>query len=155
MAQAVGKALRFGLDDGYPGTDRKNADDIAKELNQISAVAEMLREVGAIPMRDMAHDIEVKRAHVEHYMNYAEQRGTLTLTPCWEARPQEEKMSTADEPRPVGEIVGREDADWKGKHKKRFIWSQLRFEWGRMCYRTNCFGETLEAWWESDTPNAS
>ena len=33
VAQAVGKALRFGLDDGYPGTDRKNADDIAKELN--------------------------------------------------------------------------------------------------------------------------
>ena len=76
-AQAVGKALRFGLDDGYPGTDRKNADDIAKELNEMLAVAEMLREVGAIPMRDLAHDIEVKRARVEHYMNYAEQRGTL------------------------------------------------------------------------------
>ena len=29
-------------------------------------------------MRDVVHDIEVKRAHVEHYMNYAEQRGTLT-----------------------------------------------------------------------------
>jgi len=47
-------------------------------------------------------------------------------------------------------LARRDDADWRGKHEKRFIWRRLRWEWGRMCYRTNCFGETLEAWWESD-----
>lgn len=44
----------------------------------------------------------------------------------------------------------RDDADWKGKHEKRFNWCSFRWEWGRVCYRTNWLGQTLEAWWEPD-----
>ena len=79
VQQAVAKALRFGLDDGYPGTTRTNADDIAKELNDVLAVAALLQEEGVnlFGMFNKQHTIE-KQAKVQHYMEYAEQRGTLT-----------------------------------------------------------------------------
>lgn len=44
----------------------------------------------------------------------------------------------------------RDDADWKGKLEKRFNWRKFSWEWGRVCYRTNWLGQTLEAWWEPD-----
>lgn len=43
------------------------------------------------------------------------------------------------------------NADWKGKLERRFVLTRLRREWGRWCYRTNCFGETKACWWEQDT----
>lgn len=42
----------------------------------------------------------------------------------------------------------RKDADWKGAIKKRFRWRTLRFEYGRWCYQTNCFGGVLAMWFE-------
>ena len=75
---AIGKALRFGLTDGYPGTERTNADDIARELNDLFAVAEMLEDCGALPRRAILQDIGEKRERVVKWMEYAEQRGTLT-----------------------------------------------------------------------------
>lgn len=73
---AVGKALRFGLDDGRT-QDTTNADDIAKELNELFAVAEMLEECGALPKRGI-QDVGAKKERVARWMEYAEQRGTLT-----------------------------------------------------------------------------
>lgn len=78
VAQAVGKALRFGLADGYPGTTRTNALDIARELNDLFAVAEMLEEEGVIPIFGVTEDVFLKKAKVKEFMRYAEQRGTLT-----------------------------------------------------------------------------
>lgn len=74
---AVGKALRFGLNDGYPGAASTNADDIARELNELFAVAEMLEECGALPKRAIHQDIDAKKERVAKWMEYAEQRGTL------------------------------------------------------------------------------
>lgn len=76
VGMAVGKALRFGLDDGRT-QDTTNADDIARELNELFAVAEMLEECGALPKRGLLQDIGVKRERVAKWMEYAEQRGTL------------------------------------------------------------------------------
>jgi hypothetical protein len=35
IAQAAHKALRFGIDDGYPGTERTNRRDIVQEVNDL------------------------------------------------------------------------------------------------------------------------
>lgn len=59
-----------------------------------------------------------------------------------------------DKPHIAKETVRRADADWKGKYEKRFIWRRWRFEWGRMCYRTDAGGNTLDSWWEAETPTA-
>lgn len=48
VQHAVAKALRFGLDDGYPGAASTNAQDIAREFIDVLAVMEMLEESGAI-----------------------------------------------------------------------------------------------------------
>jgi len=42
IIQAASKALRFGLDNNYPGTDRTNVGDISKEFNDLYAVRIML-----------------------------------------------------------------------------------------------------------------
>lgn len=52
----------------------------------------------------------------------------------------------------------RKDADWKGRIRQRIRWdawwklSTWRREWGRWCFRTNYAGDTLEQWWEWETP---
>ena len=52
VAKAAMKAQRFGVADGYPGTDRTNGGDIAKELNELLAI------------------VEVKRVRTEHYLRW-------------------------------------------------------------------------------------
>lgn len=42
-------------------------------------------------------------------------------------------------------------ADWKGALRRRWSWRRWRFEWGRYCFRTNAFGDTLESWWEPES----
>lgn len=77
VGQAIGKALRFGLTDGRT-PDTTNADDIARELNDLFAVAEMLEDCGALPRRAILQDAGAKRERIAKWMEYAEQRGTLT-----------------------------------------------------------------------------
>jgi NTP pyrophosphatase (non-canonical NTP hydrolase) len=74
IVQACGKALRFGLDDGYPGTERTNAGDIATEIAHLKAVAGLLdlhaeKSEGAL--------MDAKIAKVREFMEYARQRRTL------------------------------------------------------------------------------
>lgn len=79
VQQAIAKALRFGLDDGYPGAESTNAQDIAREFVEVLAVVEMLEADGAIclPKNKLAR-IAQKKVRVNEYMTYAEQRGSLT-----------------------------------------------------------------------------
>lgn len=81
IVQAVGKALRFGLKDGYPGTDRTNEKDIQTECNHLIAVMEMLIDSGVgtpcIAMR--GRDITKKKEKVIKYMEHAKQQGALVL----------------------------------------------------------------------------
>ena len=74
IVQACGKALRFGLDDGYPGTDRTNAGDIATEIAHLKAVAGML-DLHADKSEGTLMDDKI--AKVREFMEYARRRGTL------------------------------------------------------------------------------
>jgi NTP pyrophosphatase (non-canonical NTP hydrolase) len=81
IVQAVGKALRFGLQDGYPGTSRTNEQDIKDECNQLLAVFEMLK-CDVFKMADdeisrTAKTIDKKQKKVLEYMEYAEKTGAL------------------------------------------------------------------------------
>lgn len=78
VGQAVSKALRFGLTDGYPETDRTNATDIAFEVSDLFAVIEMLVECGAIQPCWGEPRLSNKKKKIEEFMRYAEERGTLT-----------------------------------------------------------------------------
>lgn len=79
VQQAIAKALRFGLDDGYPGAASTNAQDIAGEFVDVLAVFEMLEaeEFISRPANTLAR-LAQKKKRVREYMSYAEQCGTLT-----------------------------------------------------------------------------
>lgn len=79
VQQAVAKAQRFGLDDGYPGTDRTNRGDLEKEITDLFAVLEMLEDEGVLQVTSSRRkEIDLKKAKVCEFMRYAERRGTLT-----------------------------------------------------------------------------
>lgn len=44
------------------------------------------------------------------------------------------------------------NADWKGALERQFRWSSCRWEFGRMCYQTDCTGEVSNSWWEWERP---
>lgn len=78
VAQACCKALRFGIDDKGPGHTLTNAQYISREVNDVIALVEMLEEEGLLPRPSSFTEIEAKKAKVALFMEYAEQRGTLT-----------------------------------------------------------------------------
>jgi hypothetical protein len=78
ISQAAHKALRFGLNDGYPGTNRTNLRDMVQEFNDLIGVIELMHEEGIV--LDGLYDraaIEAKKEKVRMYMVYAEDRGCL------------------------------------------------------------------------------
>ncbi|WP_435626968.1 hypothetical protein [Candidatus Ferrigenium straubiae] len=79
VAQACSKALRFGLDDKRPNHTLTNAQYISAEINDVIALVKMLEEEGLLPRQNSFREIEAKKAKMEHFMEYAKQRGTLTV----------------------------------------------------------------------------
>ena len=78
VQKAVSKALRFGLEDGYPGGDTTNAQDIAKEVIHLMAVIDMLKEQGIIAqLKGEASIYDSKRNRVLEYIDYARSTGAL------------------------------------------------------------------------------
>ncbi len=78
IAQAANKAVRFGMDDGYPDTHRTNRADLVREVNDLLGALEGLREVGIeLPGLYDRAAIEAKKAKIKKWMGYAEQVGTL------------------------------------------------------------------------------
>lgn len=78
LSQAAHKALRFGLDDGYPGTEQTNRDDLVREANDLLGVLELMEEAGiALPGLRDREAIEAKKAKVRRWMAHAEKLGTL------------------------------------------------------------------------------
>lgn len=79
VGQASHKALRFGLDDGYPGTGRTNRGDIVQEVNDLMGVLELMQENGMelTGLFDRAA-IDAKKEKVRKWMKYAEERGCLS-----------------------------------------------------------------------------
>lgn len=78
VQHAVAKALRFGLDDGYPGSSSTNAQDIARELVDLLAVVGMLESENIIEVPRDTVAINRKKDKVRNYMDYAESVGSLT-----------------------------------------------------------------------------
>jgi len=77
VQQAVAKALRFGLDVGFPGGKTTNAQDIAKECVDVIAVIEMLESDKIINNIRTQKAIDKKKDKVFHYMEHSKKLGTL------------------------------------------------------------------------------
>lgn len=77
-AQAANKALRFGLDDGYPETDRTNQADLVREVNDLLGALEGLQELGIeLPGLFDREAIDAKKERIKKWMDFAERQGTL------------------------------------------------------------------------------
>lgn len=85
IIQATTKSLRFGLYDGYPGTDRINIQDIYFELMDLIAVLEALhdnnKEIDLFPYYEMKHSDDLyiikKKEKILKYIEYAKTKGTI------------------------------------------------------------------------------
>lgn len=79
VSQIACKALRFGLNDHAPNSDMSNGELIVKELNDLLAVVEMLKDEGyPLPMVGDRDDIQQKKDKVERFMEYSKRSGHLT-----------------------------------------------------------------------------
>lgn len=76
IQQAVGKALRFGINNDYRETTP--AEDIARECCDLLAVIELLEEAGIIKKAATNEAIQRKKEKVKAYMEYAKNYGTLS-----------------------------------------------------------------------------
>ena len=83
IQQAVAKALRFGLGDGYPNTKRTNARDIMLEFYDLGAIIWMLQQTDdPLPTDiDQRKHWIAKREKVEKYLEYAKSQGTVESAP--------------------------------------------------------------------------
>ena len=78
IQQAASKALRFGLKDGYPGSDTTNSQDIALEITDLIAVIDLCRDHGIAPQPAEASTMYTrKQERVKEYMGYARRTGAL------------------------------------------------------------------------------
>lgn len=77
VAQACDKALRFGLDDGWPERKESNRQEIVKELSDLYGVVRMLRNRKVIPERDDFSTVLEKQFRVVRWMEYARSKGTI------------------------------------------------------------------------------
>ena len=80
VIKEVSKALRFGLDDKEPNQEFTNSERITKELHDVIAVIEMLRDEGCIKRGrtgDVLRSFKEKQRKVEKYLEYSEKCGTL------------------------------------------------------------------------------
>lgn len=78
VQKAISKALRFGLNDGYPGSNTTNAMDIAIEFIEALAVRDMLQEHGIIKQVGNSKDVyDAKRKRVNEFIQYAKSKGTI------------------------------------------------------------------------------
>lgn len=78
MSQAAHKALRFGLDDGYPESDRTNRADLVREANDLFGALERLQEAGVdLPGLFDRSAIDAKKSKITKWMGHAESLGTL------------------------------------------------------------------------------
>lgn len=68
---AASKALRFGLDDGYPGTERTNRDDLTREVGDLLAVVTELQRFNLFPQVEMDDARRRKVAKLRRFMQHA------------------------------------------------------------------------------------
>lgn len=84
VIQAVSKALRFGLDDGYPDRETDNRTDIENEIVDVLAVVTMLDEIGVTNLwnsegasENIGRSMALKVLKKRKYIDYAKANGTI------------------------------------------------------------------------------
>jgi hypothetical protein len=79
MSRAASKALRFGPEDGYPGTERTNRSDLVREFNDLLGSLELMQEQGIeLPGLFDRAAIDAKKARVRQWMEHARSLGRLS-----------------------------------------------------------------------------
>lgn len=82
VAKAFSKMLRFGPYDLHPSRHRSATEVLVAELNDLTAVVEMVQEVGVpLPGLGDREAIEAKKAKVRRMMEYSRECGLLEPTP--------------------------------------------------------------------------
>ncbi len=76
VIKVVNKALRFGLENGYPGTCRTNLVDLNNELNDVLAVVETLDKEG-VKLSINDDKLIAKQKKVYEYMEYSRNIGVI------------------------------------------------------------------------------
>lgn len=77
LQHACAKALRFGLVDGYPGTDRTNKLDIERELADLAGTLQVLDKEGVIKIEVSKTDVANKVARIRKYAQISKALGVL------------------------------------------------------------------------------
>jgi len=78
VAKAITKILRFGVDDRYPPiSGTTNLEKLSEECTDVLAVLEMLEDAKIVQINRSRAAIELKKAKVFRYMDYARERKTL------------------------------------------------------------------------------
>lgn len=81
VAKAACKSLRFGLDDRSPldPGGLTNRQKLVYELNDLMAVVDMLKDIGALEVYWVNHNQQAaKQGKVAKFMGYAISKGTLS-----------------------------------------------------------------------------
>ena len=74
----VSKALRFGLKDGYPKSNKTNSDNISSELTDLFAVVAMLVKEGCIKEPNWKENGFLKKIKkIEKYLLYSKEKNTF------------------------------------------------------------------------------
>lgn len=80
VAQAAGKAGRFGMYDAPPSGGLQNNEYIVCEVNDVLAILELLQQYGVyLSGVGNRSAINEKKRKVLQFMAYAESRGTLIM----------------------------------------------------------------------------
>lgn len=87
VAQRASKALRFGLGEVQPDQAETNAERLALEVDDLGAVAKMLRDAEALRDGD-PFARQFKREKVEKFLRYSAECGTLTTAGAATATPE-------------------------------------------------------------------
>jgi len=80
---SISKALRFGLDDGYPNKVTSNAEDIAIEFNEAISIFSMLENTDGFATfkKDKTIEIQEKKINrVNQWLKYSKEKGILKET---------------------------------------------------------------------------
>lgn len=72
VQKACTKALRFGLDNGYPGSETTNAEEISIELGDVEAVVERLEYLQTLNPTDRRLAVRAKHKKLDKYLQYDE-----------------------------------------------------------------------------------
>ena len=137
ITKSVAKALRFGLDDGYPGTNETNLDNIIDEINDLYGVINMLVDAG-IPLHQNTGKIQSKINRVNKYMQYAVDRGTLQVQHNTDAKGilinKIRKNKIYVKQYPVDELTGKRAKLYLSKD----TWIEIEYEQNMNTFVNDC-----------------